>query len=135
MFGNLDTMQKTMRKIYEIDEKTGSIKKDPKTGNVVLKNGVGTMALTADEAGGYANDSWASLIAENVFGIDVTKKTADQTSQDLYKAMKASIKSTNPDVEVKAYETGGLEQLLEMFRTNMLGNANYMAASEMAMNA
>jgi hypothetical protein len=64
MFGNLDNMQNVMAQIYETDE-NGEIKKDA-NGNVIIKESAKNMELTTTD---YTKDSWAKLIAENVFGM------------------------------------------------------------------
>lgn len=133
MFGNLESMQTVMRKVYETDEKGNFIYDE--NGKVVLRDGIESMALTATAAGGYINDSWAKLIAENVFNITTVGEEVEVVNQKLYEAMKNKMQGINPNMKIKAYGSGGLEQLLSTFSLNLIGNAEYMAASEMAMNA
>jgi hypothetical protein len=64
MFGSIDAIANTTSKLYYT-----------KDGNLVLEDRYKDMGLTAKDSSGkidYTKNSWAKVIAENVFDIDTT---------------------------------------------------------------
>ena len=81
MFGDMDAIANTTGKLYYTD----------KDGNLALQDKYKDLSL---QGSNYKNNSWAKVIAENVFDIDTSDKTKDEVDEMLFNAMKTAAVSS-----------------------------------------
>lgn len=121
MFGNLDAMANTTGRLYKWDKDSQQY---------VLEDRYQDMDPTAKD---YSKNSWAKVIAENVFGIDTTKDK-DTVDSQLKKAMQEAAVSSGAVKTQKDAEAMSMEELLTLYSTQ-LATPGYMMAQQNVLDA